>query len=111
MAPRTVRRDRDEEMLRAQIYAFIRLATGKRSKVTEQVEKVLRQQFPAAYPRQDSTLPLSERPASRQGAGIDYGFAWRESALWMRRDYMSTLECPSDTFDQGKALTSALRRF
>jgi len=103
---------RDERLLRAQIYAFIKLAVPPHaSKTIEQLEKLLTHEFPRAYPQHDSYIARNQRPAKRRGAGFDYGFAWRERALWITRSHLRELGIPDDLFDQSTPFSLSLARF
>lgn len=92
-----------ERMLRLHLYAYMRLAIG--GSPTDEVSKALQQlcetTFPPGYPSVLSKMAPSRRPRPEfnSGAGVDYGFAPRERAFWIKRHFLSTFGFKDDAFD------------
>jgi hypothetical protein len=92
-----------ERELRVHLYAYARLAIGGQptDKVSVALQKMCERTFPPAYPSLISKMAPSRRPQPElnSGPGVDYGFATRERAFWIKRHFLSTFGFRDDDFD------------
>src|SRR5258708_2060952 len=109
------RAEQEERELRLHLYAYARLAIG--GAPTDEVSRALRElckiTFPCTYPNLISKMAPSRRPqpSLHSGPGIDYGFAVRERAFWIKRHFLSTFGFPDDAFDEGRQFGDRVRSF